>query len=698
MIEDYVHSGLSGEARAMYDEDLERLAKFTNVHDQYTGEGMEGHTWRLSLPDFYIPTQYLTDEFKQNDFFITLERCGSISKFRQWYSATYNENITHKEVEEEIISRRLERDPSFAFYVCYKIKDKISGSMIPFVLNYAQRYVLWELEKLRLASIPIRIVLLKARQWGGSTLIQLYMAWIQLFVVDGWNSAIIAQTRDTARRIKAMYRKVLDNFPTFVFNKKLRFSAYEQSQGSDFIVTDIAHNDVRSSVLTVASYENYENTRGSDLAMMHGSECAYWETTEKKSGESLLRSIASGILLKPNTIIVLESTANGNSGFFYDTYQLGRNGDKQSLWHSIFVPFFYIENDMIELSWQKKYKLINELIANKDNDTVPDECHESGKYLYELWLKGATLEHIAWYIQKRSEFTSHEQMASEAPSDDVECFASSGSRVWSMYHTEKMRKAYSKKWKWSGDIRVTTDKTNNGYYDEINVAYSLLDRTIEDKGELRIWKHPDKIKAANQYLVTVDVGGRSNKADYSVITVLNRMHTIHGGALEVVARWRGHLRYDLMAWKAVGIAKYYKDAMLVFESNTFDKKKAEASDYVDEGDHTRGILNVIGDSYSNLYTRPNKTEENINQGKDLLIGFDTNRKTKQDIVDEFTVMFEDDCFIDPDDRFYAEAEIYERRPNGSYGNIVGKNNHDDIVMTDMIGAYIHKRMDEPIVL
>lgn len=683
-----------GEIQAILNDNNERLSVLNKTHDQLTGEGIEGHTWCLSLYDFYIRNQWLTDEFRTNPFFAKLAECGGIVEFRAWYKQEYGTEISRKEIEEEIVKRRLERDPAFAFRVCFQIADKVSGEMMPFILNYPQRYVLYELEKMRIAGVPIRLVILKARQWGGSTLVQLYMAWLQIFVCDGWNSVIIAQTKDTSRRIKGMYRKVLDNFPKFVFNKNLQFSSYEQSQGSDFCITDIRHQLVRSSVVTVASYENYENTRGAAVSMAHCSECAYWKSTETKSAEKLITSIDGGILPIANTMIVLESTANGNSGHFYDTYQLGKSG-KDTLWHSIFIPFFYIENDMIKLNYNERLDLAREIYYNRNEETAKDECHESGKYIWELWEKGATLDHIAWYIKKRSAYTTHEQMASEAPSDDVECFASSGGRVWSMYHVEKLRKLYSKKYQWCGDIRHMSEKTYNGFFDVIKIKYSLLDKTIEDKGELRIWKHPDAIKTANQYLVVVDVGGRSDKADYSVITVFNRWHTLRGGELEVVARWRGHLRYDLMAFKAVAIAMYYKNALLVFESNTFDKKQAEATDYIDEGDHIRGILNVIGDSYDNLYTRPNKDEESIKQGVDTLIGFQTNKKTKQDIVDEFTVMFEDGGFCDPDARFYAEAEIYERRPNGSYGNIVGKGNHDDIVMTDMIGVYVHNRMDVP---
>ena len=191
------------------------------------------------------------------------------------------------------------------------------------------------------------------------------------------------------------------------------------------------------------------------------------------------------------------------------------------------------------------------------------------------------------------------------------------------------------------------------------------------------------------------MGGRSDKADWSVISVYDRWATRLGGRLELVARWRGHLRYDLMAWKAVAIAEYYNHAHLIFESNTFDLKKATANDYVEQGDHIRGILNTIEDIYNNLYMRNSTDEEDIRNGILTKVGFQTNKKTKQDIVDAFLVAFEDGHILDPDERFYTEAGIYEQRTDGSYGNIIGKDNHDDIVMTNMIAWYVHERMDEP---
>jgi len=695
-------NGNKDEVMAMLEENERRLNLMFGYHNQLTGEGIEDHDWILTLTDYALRHQWLTDEFKDNPFFAKLKECGSIKAYIKWYEKKYDQIVGFDEVADFIFTKRCERDPAFAFYNCFKIQDKQTGNMIPFVLNYAQRVLLSKLERMRRANVPIRLVLLKARQWGGSTFVQLYMAWLQIFVIDGWNSVIIAQTKDTSRRIKGMYRKVLDNFPKFIFKKNLQFSSYEQSQGSDFQITDNKHNPVRSSVVTVASYENYENARGAAISMAHMSECAYWKTTDTKSPEALITNIDGGILVAPNTFIVLESTANGNSGYFYDQYQIAKNPDKQSIWDYLFIPFFFIENDRLKFKDEYERKeFIEYLIDHKDEEIQPDECHECGAYLWGLWQKGASLEHIKWYIQKRSGYTNHEQIASEAPSDDVECFAFSGNKIWSHSFIEAMRNEYKRIEEWKGDIRVMNLNKRELEWDEHakvndNWEVKLVNLYKESGGYLRIWKQPDALKTANQYVVTVDVGGRSEKADYSVITVINRWNTRRqGGQLEVVARWRGHLRYDLMAWKAVAIAKYYKDALLVFESNTFDKKKAEARDFVEQGDHIRGILNVIGDVYENLYTRPNTDAENIEEGNDRLIGFQTNKKTKQDIVDEFTLAFEDGLFIDHDDRFYAEAEIYEQRPDGSYGNIVGKDKHDDIVMTNMIGVYVHNRMDKP---
>lgn len=322
----YTISEYTEEAKLMLAENENRLKNIFGDHDQYTGKGMEGHTYKVEIKGYPIRVQWLTEEVYKNRLYQETIKSGSIEGYVRHFNEQHNAHITEEDLINQLYATRCSRDPSFAFYTAFKIKPKEGGDMIPFKLNYAQRHLLVILEGMRIAKVPIRVILLKARQWGGSTFVQLYMAWVQLFVKEGWYSVIIAQTKDTAKRIKAMYKKVLDNIPGFIFDaEKLQFVPYEHS-ASDSIIADQRGKKIRDNVITVASYENFESTRGMDYAMAHFSEVAYWKTTDGKSAEQVVTNIDSNILEKPLTIEVSESTANGMSGYFYDEYQLAKEG------------------------------------------------------------------------------------------------------------------------------------------------------------------------------------------------------------------------------------------------------------------------------------------------------------------------------------------------------------------------------------
>ena len=689
MIDSYV--------KGMLKENEQRLADLFGDHDQMTGYGMEGHTEKVRIKGFPIEEQWLTEEVASNPLFVAAKKYGSIKKLQDYYWREQGLELSEDELIEELTYRRIERDPSFAFVVCYRITDKASGDVVPFRLNFAQRKMLWELEKMRLAGEPIFMVLLKARQWGGSTLAQLYMSWIQLFVRDGWNSIILAQTKDTARRIKGMYTLTLKEFPYFVFKvDEIKFSPFERSN-ADSIVTDRKGAPLRRCTITVASYENYESARGANISMAHFSEVAYWRTTPMKSAESLITNIDGGMNKGHLNVQIIESTAKGNTGFFYNEYQLAKTGKSNR--KALFVPFTWLEKDMLPFKDDlEKTSFARWLYEHKDEQNAPDETHEPGSYLWYLWnsTPRATLEHIRWYIKDREGKHSHEAEASEAPANDYECFAFSGNKVFSTEFVAAMRDEHKRVPAWMGDIRE--------YKNDI-----VLTEGAGGSNQLKIWKKPNALKTVNEYMVVVDLGGKRDGADYSVITVINRWGLtvanpvsdpddpteIHHLPLEVVARWRGHLRYDLVAWKAVAIAKYYKNATLVFESNSFDQKKAQSEEFVETGDHMISVLDEVGDAYENLYRRRSTDAEDVRMGKLTNIGFQTNKKTKQQMVDKFDADWTRGGFIDPDETFYVEAGIYEQRQDGSYGNIAGRGNHDDVLMTDMIGNKVSDELEMP---
>ncbi len=680
-------------AKELIAESAKRKSEIFGRHNQYTGYGMELHTNKCVISDMGdLRKQWLTDEVYNNQLYQEVMRWGSIHKYVEAINAQYAndpdmDTLTYELVYEMLVLTRIRRDPSFAFYCLFTITYKKGGTG-PFELNYAQRYVLSEFETMRVSGAPMRFILLKARQWGGSTLVQLYMAWIQLFVCEQWNSIIIAQVKDTAKVIRAMYTKVLENFPHIIFGSALDFRPFEKSQ-DEYIITDPKGNVVRDVRIGIGSYEKFAGLRGHPYHLAHFSEVAYWKTTPGKSAEEVVTNINGGFDDIENTFICMESTPCGNTGLFYDQYQLAKNPEIITLMKALFVPFFYLEKDMREFrSVKERQQFTQNLIDNRTQKDAPDKAHESGEYLWGLWMKGATLEHIYWYVTKRSTFTDFAQMASEAPSDDIECFTYSGRRIFSIKWIEYLRSLYVKNPIWMGDIIYRPD---------------MPPHLSENKdGEFRIWRKPGREHIENRYLVIVDPGGR-NKAtsDPNVITVIDRMPLlIDGGCPEVVARWRGWIRYDDLAYKAVAVAQLYDNAKLVFESNTYDKKKAQAKEFTEDEDHTEGVLNILRDVYKNLYMRKSTSKEDIRNGILTKVGFQTNHTTKQDMVDNFTIVFEDNKFIDPDDRFYEEASVYEKKDDGNWGNMDGKfsngeKRHDDILMTCMIGCLISRDMPLP---
>lgn len=170
------------------------------------------------------------------------------------------------------------------------------------------------------------------------------------------------------------------------------------------------------------------------------------------------------------------------------------------------------------------------LLENQNNEATPEGFLDSGKYYWYLWEQGATFAGINWYRTKRKGFADHADMASEAPSNDIEAFKHSGKRVFDIYRIEELKRNI-KPPKFIGDVqgKATIGKD----------SLQELKFNEDKQGILQIWELPETdIDTINRYEVIVDVGGRSKGADYSVITIIDRFPMILGGKPEIVAQWR----------------------------------------------------------------------------------------------------------------------------------------------------------------
>lgn len=644
-------------------------AKFNPI----TGEGSIGERKKIEIEDFPFSVQYIPLSMLKVPLVQQVIEAGSIRKFLEDYlNVEYSDEDKGKVIEQFV---RIRAKHDFAFWAAMYvfIKQKGGGEDVHFRLNRPQRKLIMRFERRRLEGKPIRLILLKARQWGGSTATQIYMAWLQLVHKVGLNSLIVGHVKDASTEVKDMFDKLIKEYPVSMLYEM--GEAYNETEPKIVGVGqsgNIHRIPQRNCKIKVGTAEKPNSARGGDYNLVHCTEVGLWVTTDGKTPEQIVRSACSGILLKPYTMIVYESTANGTGNFFQREYDAAKN--KKSQFESLFISWFEIEQYSAPIDDINAFA--TKLWENRNNANAASDREESGKYLWWLWEQGATLEAINWYILERSKYTDHGDMASEYPSDDVEAFVHSGARVFDKYNVEKFKKC-CKAPKYVGDVYADGDEGED--------ALSNL-RFKEDKqGLLWVWSKPDideREEVTDRYLVVVDIGGRGKKADWSVIVVFDRLNQMEGGKPVVVAQWYGHIDMDMLAWKAAQIAAFYDNALLVIESNTLETHDKERQ--VD-GDMSGYILNQIKDVYGNLYARKQSDEE-IQEGKPKKYGFHTNVATKPKIISTLVKVIREQLYVERDARCLDEYLCYEKKKNGAFGAIIGK--HDDLLMTRAIGLHI----------
>lgn len=641
--------------------------------DPISGLNSVGERAKVEIKGFPLEVQYLPVEMMSIPLVQELIRVGVDGLLEELNSKFLDQD--RQKIIEQFIRLRIEFDFPFWAAMFVYIKNKGGGEDVLFRLTRPQRRFVEKLEQLRKANKPIRLVLLKARQWGGSTTSQLYMAWLQLVHKVGLNSLIIAHQGIGSDEIKDMFDRMIDRYPAYLLHPfGDGYKPAEKKLENVGKSGNISRVPQRNCKIKIGTAERPDSCRGGDYNLIHLSEVGIWKKTDGKTPEDIVRSACASVLLKPYTMIVYESTANGTGNFFQKEYDDAKHGRSQ--FQAMFVSWFDI--DLYSLSIDNIEEFAKVLYENRKNENVSNSREESGKYLWWLWERGATLEGINWYIQERAKYTDHGQMASEFPSDDIEAFVHSGQRVFDMYHVEEFRKS-CKPPRFIGEVYADQD---SGIFALKNIRFKE-----DHQGLLHIWELPEQDAESDEiitdrYLTVVDVGGRWKGADFSVILVIDRLFMIDGGKPMVVAQWYGHIDMDLLAWKAAQIAAFYNNSLLVIESNTLDPKDKER--FV-EGDQASFILSQIKDVYPNLYARK-QSEEDIREGLPRKYGFHTNIATKPMIISTLVKVVRENLYIEKDSRCLDEYLCYERKQNGSYGAIAGK--HDDLLMTRAIGLHI----------
>lgn len=270
--------------QAIIKENGRRNAEIYAKFDPVSGEGSVGERKKVVIDDFPVSVQWLPVEMLRVPLVRQIVECGSVRAF-----VADNLNVEYTEedrlkVIEQFVRIRCRYDFAFWAAVFVYIKRKGGGEDILFRLSRPQRRFVERLERLRKAGKPIRIVLLKARQWGGSTVSQLYMAWLQLVHKVGLNSLIIAHQGAGSDEIKDMFDRMIKAYPVEMLHKL--GEAYDANEpklvgvgksGSIYRVPQ------RNCKIKIGTAERPDSCRGGDYNLVHLSEVGLWKATEGKS-------------------------------------------------------------------------------------------------------------------------------------------------------------------------------------------------------------------------------------------------------------------------------------------------------------------------------------------------------------------------------------------------------------------------------
>lgn len=188
-----------------------------------------------------------------------------------------------------------------------KIRTK-DGSILPLILNPPQRRLYEAIREQWKQGKPIRILILKARQMGFSTLTAAIIFWMTVtacFV----ESLIVAHKDDATRNLFLMYKRFYDLLPEPL--KPMQKASNAQELVFDRPAKSKGNAKGLGSRIRCATAGGQGVGRSYTVKCLHLSEFAFWPGDKRETLTGLVQAVPD----LPGTMIIIESTANGYDEF-----------------------------------------------------------------------------------------------------------------------------------------------------------------------------------------------------------------------------------------------------------------------------------------------------------------------------------------------------------------------------------------------
>lgn len=502
---------------------------------------------------------------------------------------------------------------------------------------------------LLMRGVPIRIIVLKARQLGISTLVEAFIFWL-CYTRSQRKAVIIAHEQKASENLYSMFKRYHKNMPLELQHttehsnmKKLSFAKME----SEVLVYTAGTGD---------------NTGRSDTnQILHISELAFWD-----NAEVTLNALVKTVAYLPGTVIIKESTANGLSGQFYNDWKRAKAGKGN------YIPLFF--------AWFQNPEYSMPFDSEAQKDAFKLSLTENEKQLMKTYK--VNLEQLNWRRNAIEDECGGDESLffQEYPSNDIECFLTTGRPVFNRNRVDMFYKMAEELEIAEPPIRGNLEWTYNG--EEI----SGVQFVEAEEGYITIYDASviDNISTTdyNRFVGGWDVAEGLEQGDYSYGCYMDR------GTMNVFLEWHGHIDTDKLAEEQAKI------------SCLLEKK-----DIICTERNSPGLSTI---THAENWGLNQFRERSYVKGKDYKFvphdltgktGFYTTETTKQVITDRLNEYIREFYFFHPGKEFWDECSTFVYDARGHRGAQGKRKNpgircFDDRVMGTALMLECHNGADE----
>jgi hypothetical protein len=474
------------------------------------------------------------------------------------------------------------------------------GQVVRFIQNGPQKMMDAAIMRQVIAGSPVRLALLKARQWGGSTKGQGYIS-RDTFLHPNRSSMTIAHDLDSARHLRGMSERFYDRYE----HEKPRRKK-ESDKWWKFIHT--AGGRPAESSIRIDTADELSGGHSYTLQNLHCSEVQLW-----RNPQELIKGLFPTVPPHAGTFIFMEGTGSGIGNYWYEFLQMAMNKE-QDEWEFIFIPWFDIED------YSRRFRESSAKVQFERELDIEEKL---------LRDQGVTLEQLHW---RRNEIRNvykgdYDAFHQQYPATPDEAFVTSGRHVFPI-STVRERVSKSRKPLKVGNLKFKREK------DQIKGVVWEDD----EYGLWNVWEEKPKV-SPNRYCIGADsaegievvpeLGSRGG--DFSVARVLNREER------KFVATLRSRIdtdQFEEELWKA-GI---YWGAPLFPERN---------------GETGGALIRGLKDRPGIRILRTPQLGKRREEKKDAY-GWETQKHTRRILIDDLKEAVRENDYYDPDEEVWKE--------------------------------------------